>query len=274
MLDEHTGLRPALRIALAILLVLAAPLSVAAQETDRAIMVAGAASLQPVLKRIGRAFQHKAKAEVTITLGSSGNLRRQVESGAPIDVLVTAQNGMLDEMARAGRVTDHRDVATNTLVLIVPARTKRKPSNLAALTGPEIKRIGIGQPDYVPAGAYAKSALEAAGVYEKVKTKLVFGEDVRQVLVYVERGEVDAAFVYRTDARGEKDTAVAFELPPPKEGPITYAAGVTSQAADPALARAFVEFLANEAQFILRENGFGPAPGQHLRLPLTPPPRR
>jgi len=261
MPDRHTGLRPALRIALAILLVLVAPLSVAAQETDRAIMVAGAASLQPVLKRIGRAFQYKEKAEVTITLGSSGNLRRQVESGAPIDVLVTADARMLDEMAKDGRITAHRDVATNTLVLIVPARSKRKPSGLAALAGPEIKRIGIGQPDYVPAGAYARSALEAAGVYEKAKPKLVFGEDVRQVLTYVARGEVDAAFVYRTDARGRKDVSVALELPPPKDGPITYAAGVTSQASDPALARAFVEFMANEAQFILRENGFGPAPG-------------
>ena len=261
MLDEHTGLRPAVQIALAILLVLCAPFTTIAQETDRAIMVAGAASLQPVLKRIGRAFQYKSKAEVTITLGSSGNLRRQVESGAPIDVLVTVQTGMLDEMAKDGRITGRRDVATNTLVLIVPARSKRKPSGLAALTGPEIKRIGIGQPDYVPAGAYAKSALDGTGLYEKVKTKLVYGEDVRQVLAYLERGEVDAAFVYRTDARGKRNVAVAFELPRPKDKPITYAAGVTSQAADPALARAFVEFMANEAQFILRENGFGPAPG-------------
>jgi len=261
MIDERAGLRPAVAVTLAVLLVLGAPLSGVAQETDRAIMVAGAASLQPVLKRIGRAFQRKAKAEVTITLGSSGNLRRQVESGAPIDVLVTAQAGMLDEMAKDGRITHHRDIATNTLVLIVPASSRRKPSSLAALTGPEIRRIGIGQPDYVPAGTYARSALDAAGLYEKVKSKLVYGEDVRQVLSYVERGEVDAAFVYGTDARGDTDVSVAFELPSPKGKPIVYTAGVTSQVADAALARAFVDFMANEAQFILRENGFGPAPG-------------
>lgn len=261
MLDEHFRFRPTLRIALAILLVLGAPLSGVAQETDRAIMVAGAASLQPVLKRIGRAFQRKAKAEVTITLGSSGNLRRQIESGAPIDVLVTAQTGMLDEMAKDGRITGRRDVATNTLVVVVPRTSKAKPASLETLGGPAIQRIGIGQPDYVPAGTYARSALVAAGLYEKVKSKLVYGEDVRQVLAYVERGEVDAAFVYGTDARGDMDVSVAFELPPPKDKPIVYAAGVTSQAADPALARAFVDFMANEAQFILRENGFGPAPG-------------
>jgi molybdate transport system substrate-binding protein len=260
MIEEHRGLRSVFRIVLALLLVCAGPLSAGAQETDRAILVAGAASLQPVLKRIGRAFQRKARTEVTITLGSSGNLRRQVESGAPIDVLITAQAGMLDEMAREGRVTGHRDIATNTLVVVVPASSKRKPPSPEGLTAPEIKRIGIGQPDYVPAGAYAKSALEKAGLYEKVKTKLVYGEDVRQVLAYVARGEVDAAFVYRTDARAFKDVAVAFELPKPKDRPITYAAGVTSQAADPALARAFVDFMAREAQFILRENGFGPPP--------------
>ncbi len=266
MIGEHFGLRPALRIALATLLLLATPLSGAAQETDRAIMVAGAASLQPVLKRIGRAFQYKAKAEVTITLGSSGNLRRQVESGAPIDVLVTAQAGMLDEMARDGRITSHRVVATNTLVVIVPASSKRKPASLQDLAAPEFKRIGIGQPDYVPAGAYAKQALEAAGLYDKLKGKLVYGEDVRQVLAYTERGEMDAAFVYRTDARARKDVKVAFELPQPEDKPITYGAGVSSQTTEPVLARAFVDFMANEAQFILRENGFGPPPG------AAPPP--
>jgi len=261
MTDGHRRARALLASGCALLALLLAPISAAAQETDRAIMVAGAASLQPVLKRIGRAFQYKARAEVTITLGSSGNLRRQVESGAPIDVLVTAQAGMLDAMARDGRITSHRDVATNALVVIVPASSKRKPASLQDLAAPEFKRIGIGQPDYVPAGAYAKSALEAAGLYEKLKGRLVYGEDVRQVLAYTERGEMDAAFVYRTDARGRKDVSVALELPQPKTRPITYGAGVTSQTAEPALARGFVEFMANEAQFILRENGFGPPPG-------------
>src|SRR4029077_20208762 len=103
--------------------------------------------------------------------------------------------------------------------------------------------------------------LKEAGIWDKLENHFVYGEDVRQVLAYAARGEVDTAFVYRTDARGSKTVRVAVDVAPVPRHPSVYAAGVASQATDPALARAFLDFLVSrEGQSILAQYGFGPAP--------------
>ena len=245
----------------------------AEEEMEKSLFVAAASSLHDALQFMARAFQRKALAEVSRTYGGSGNLRRQVEANAPVDVFLTAQASMLDEMVKDGRITETRLFATNSIVLIVPAASRTAPRTLADLANPEFRRIGIGQPDYVPAGEYAKDALKQAEIWDKVEKHLVFGEDVRQVLAYAARGEVDAAFVYRTDARGSKTVRVAVDVPPVPGHPIVYAAGVTSQATDPALARAFLDFLVSrEGQSILAQYGFGPAPPATPVTPAAVPP--
>jgi molybdate transport system substrate-binding protein len=238
------------------------------EEIEKSLFVAAASSLHDALQFMARAFQRKALAEVTRTYGGSGNLRRQIEAGAPVDVFLTAQPSMLEEMTKDGRITESRLFATNSLVLIVPATARTAPRSLADLVSPEFRRIGIGQPDYVPAGEYTRNALKEAGLWDELEKRFVYGEDVRQVLAYAGRGEVDAAFVYRTDARGSKTVRVAVDVPPVPGHPIAYAAGITSQAMDPALARAFLDFLVSrEGQSILAQYGFGPAPAA---APATP----
>ena len=225
------------------------------------VTVAAAASLQDALGEIARAFERTHAVTVTITYGGSGRLARQIRAGAPIDVFLCAEPSLITPLAREKRVVGERAFATNRLVVVVPASSRDVPKTLAELNEASYRRIGIGQPGYVPAGRYAKAVLERAGLYERLKGRFVYGEDVRQVLAYVEHGEVDAGLVYRTDARGRRAARIAFEIPPLKDVPITYAAAITAQAKNPSEARAFVDLLAGrEAQAILARYGFGPAP--------------
>jgi molybdate transport system substrate-binding protein len=231
------------------------------------LVVGAASSLHDALEEIWPAFERSQGARLTITYAASGRLAAQIRAGAPIDVFLTARSSMLETMARENLIASRQDFATNTLVVIVPASSSARLDDLAALAATRYARIGIGQPGYVPAGRYAKAALEAAGVYAALEPRLVFGEHVRQVLLYVARGEVDAALVYRTDAARSDRVRVALEVPALANDPITYSAGVSQSSARPLLARAFLKFLVgSDARGVLRRHGFEPLERAALAL--------
>jgi len=250
-----------LRTAVAVLAVGAsflAPLRPPPARAAGELTVAAASSLQDALDLVIRAFEAESSSKVAVTYASSGLIMAQIEGGAPIDVLLTARAEMLDEPRWAARFAEKRRFATNRLVLIVPASDGAPPAAISDLTRRRFARIGIGNPGYVPAGTYARAALERAGLFAMLQRRFVFGENVRQVLAYVERGEVDAAFVYRTDAAGRDRVRVAFEVPIPAGHAIVYGAGVVAGARHRALAEKFAAFLTGpRASAILAEHGFG-----------------
>lgn len=231
----------------------------AAQKTE--ITVSAAASLTGAFTDMKNAFE-KAHPGITVhtNFAASNPLLKQMEEGAPVDVFASADQETMDK-AFAKKLIDpatRKNFALNDLVMIVPADndTKKTPADPKALLAPEIQRIAMGNPDSVPAGRYAREALTTAGLWEKLQPKYIFGASVRQALEYVRRGEVDAGFVYRTDALAAGDK-VRITIVVDGHKPVSYPIAVAttgSNAKDAALFTAFV--LAPEGQAILAKHGF------------------
>lgn len=154
------------------------------------------------------------------------------------------------------QVDTRRDFAGNALVLVVPAERHQPLKNLDDLKQPGVRKLAIGNPDSVPVGRYTQTALEAAGLWEALQDKRINTLNVRQSLDYVARGEVDAGFVYRTDAATQpKLVKIAFEVP--VSTPVRYPAAVTAQSKNAQEAQDFVRYLGSEpAQKVLNRYGF------------------
>lgn len=226
---------------LALALVLAA---VPASAAD--LIVSAAASLTDVLGDVKPLFEaRRPGTTVVYNLASSGDLYRQIESGAPADVFASADLKWMDKAVAAKLVDESTRIsfAANALVLAVPAPNPARIKAVADLTGKAVGRIGIGSPEHVPAGAYARKALETLGLWETLQPKLIPAESVRQVLDYLVRGEVDCGFVYATDAK-KGGAAVTTLAAVPEAGVVTYPVAVVAASAQKALAGEFAQFLA------------------------------
>lgn len=195
--------------------------------------------------------------ELFSNIGSSGSLAKQIEQGAPADLFISANPDWTKRLVEK-ELMDHSSntiLAHNTLVFVGPPDIPCSgPDNLRRL-----KRIAIGNPASVPAGQYARQALERLGLYEDLKDnrKLVMAKDVRQALLYADRGEVDGAFVYRSDARLSRHTVIHFEVTPSLHSPITYPLCLTASGAQKRGARLFYDYLTStKAELIIKRLGF------------------
>jgi molybdate transport system substrate-binding protein len=242
------------RITLGVLLTFTTLASAAQQLT-----VSAAASLTEALREIGARFE-AARPGVTLrfNFAASGPLLQQIVQGAPVDVFVSADEetvarGIEQKVLDAG---SRRSVASNTLVLIRPitgAPELRTPADLARA---EVQRIAIGKPATTPVGRYTQQALAAAGLWEPLQPRFVPADNVRQVLDYVARGEVEAGFVYRTDAAVMPDKVQVVTVVGGHE-PIRYPAVVVSDSRHKARAAEFIAFLGTPAaQDVLARRGF------------------
>jgi molybdate transport system substrate-binding protein len=238
-------------------LCLALPLLACAQQ----LTVSAAASLTDAFKEIAPRFE-AAKPGVTVrfNFAASGVLLQQIVQGAPVDVFASADQDTMNRGAAQKLLAaeTRRDFASNTLVLITPPASAPSPiRQLGDLALPGVRRIAVGKAAPVPVGRYTQQALEAAQLWSGLQPKLVFADNVRQVLDYVSRGEVEAGFVYRTDAelaRGKVRVALTVG----GHAPVSYPAAVVADSRHAALARDFVHFLGGgEAQAILARHGFG-----------------
>ncbi len=223
------------------------------------LTVSAAASLTNAFRELAPLFEAKNPGtKVLLNFASSDALLAQIAKGAPADVFASADQETMDraEKQKLLGAGSRRNFVSNALVLITPADSTLNLKTLADLQGPEVKRITLGNPASVPAGRYAKSALEAARLWAAVEPKAVFGQNVRQSLDYVARGEVEAGFVYSTDAVVQKDKVkVAFAIPTDK--PISYPVATVAGSPNPDAALKFVEFLqAPDGQAVLARHGF------------------
>lgn len=222
------------------------------------LTVSAAASLTDAFKEIAQAYEKQHPGDkVLLNFAASGALLQQMAKGAPVDVFASADGETMDAAVKQGLVkaADRKDFARNALVLVVP--TNATPfKTLDQLRAPNVTRIAIGNPASVPVGRYTRDALDAAGLWTALMSKIINTTNVRQALDYVARGEVDAGFVYATDARQFRDKVrVAFEVPLAR--PVIYPIARTSAAGAPIEAARFVAWVLSPAgQAILARYGF------------------
>jgi molybdate transport system substrate-binding protein len=243
------------KLALALLLAVT-PVLVHANE----LTVSAAASLTNAFRELGPAFEAaNPGTRVLFNFAASGPLLQQIAKGAPADVFVSADRETMDQAQAQNLIlpATRRNFASNSLVVIVPAGSANVPKSVNDLALPAYARIAIGLPASVPVGRYTKEVLEAAKLWGAIEPKMIGAESVRQALDYVARGEVDAGFVYATDAAIMPDKVKAA-LNVPTTTPILYPAAVVAASPNAAMAGMFVEFLAgSQVHAVLAKYGFG-----------------
>ena len=230
------------RFVLVVLVALALPLP-AARADQPSVLVFAAASLKNALDD---AIASYPAAKVTVSYAASGPLARQIESGAPAGIFISADEDWMDELASKAMIEPESrfDLLGNKLVLIAPADSKTsfsfaQKSDLVAALGDG--RLAIGDPQSVPAGKYAQAALENLGFWAKLEPHLARAESVRAALALVDRGEAPLGIVYQTDATADTGVRVLDRFPESSHKPVTYPAALV-KGADPA-ARDFLAWL-------------------------------
>ena len=239
-----------------LVLAMALPLGAAAQQ----ITVSAAASLTDAFKVLGPKFEAtKPGATVRFNFAASGVLLQQIAQGAPVDVFASADQETMGRAAEQKLIdaATRRNFASNALVLIEPLRDAVGVRSLQDLAGPGVRKIAVGKTATVPVGRYTRQVLEGAGLWSMLEPKFVQADSVRQVLDYVARGEVEAGFVYRTDAALMADK-VKVVLTAEGHTPVRYPAAVVGDSRHKAVAKDFVDYLSTApAQAVLARLGFG-----------------
>jgi molybdate transport system substrate-binding protein len=216
-----------------------------------------AASLRETVAELSANFS-KNNAGVTFqsNFGGSGSLAKQIENGAPADLFFSANIEWMDYL-KEKKLIDEKSISTfayNTLVFV--GKPGLKAGSLQDVG--RLEKVAIGSPKSVPAGDYAMQAFKKAGVDTQLQNKLVMARDVRECLLYADRGEVDGAFVYRTDAEEmAKNVKILFTVPQELYPRVTYPVGLTVAGSKKAEAAAFLKFLQTpDAKTVLTKHGF------------------
>jgi molybdate transport system substrate-binding protein len=227
---------------------------------DQELLVAAAASLTNAMKEVAGHFEKTHPGtRIVCNFAASGVLLQQMAKGAPVDVFAAADQKTMNQAQEKNLIVpgSRKNFVSNRLVLIAPVDSRLALGSLNDLTRPEVKRVAVGNPATVPAGRYAQTALEKAGLWDKLSPRFILAGSVRQVLDYVNRGEVDAGLVYETDAaiaRGKVKVIQTVTEPIP----ILYPLAVTVATDKKVLAQEFLDFvLSPAAQEIFQRFGFG-----------------
>ncbi len=216
-----------------------------------------AASLREVVTELSNSFAKKsADIKFLNNFGASGALAKQIENGAPADLFFSANMEWMDYL-KEKKLVDEKNIVTFAYnVLVFVGKPNMKVKSLQDIT--RLEKIAIGSPKSVPAGEYAMQAFKKAGLEKQLESKLVMARDVRECLLYADRGEVDGAFVYKTDAEGmTRNVKVIFVVPQELYPRVTYPVGLTVAGMKKAEAAAFFKFLQSaEANTVLTKHGF------------------
>ncbi|QKD82568.1 molybdate ABC transporter substrate-binding protein [Thermoleptolyngbya sichuanensis A183] len=197
---------------------------------------------------------------ITYNFGASGELRQQIQSGAPVDIFISAAQKDMNDLEQDGLLLPEtrNDLVKNQIVLVVPKNSTAIQS-LQDLTQESVKRIAVGNPDTVPIGRYSEEVFKNLNLLDQVKPKFVFGKNVRQVLGYVESGNVDAALVWVTDAKTTDQVNIVEAIPENLHSPTLYPLAVIRASVHPDQAKEYVQFLLSpKAAEVFESFGFTP----------------
>lgn len=223
------------------------------------ILVSAAASLSNAFKDIAEDFQRDhPEHRIEFNFAGSGVLLQQLDRGAPVDVFASADQYSMDLAQDKGLLDNasRRDFARNSLWLVSPRTSPLQLQQLDDLLQPGLLRLAVSHPDSVPAGRYARQALQAQGIWTTLQARMVFTQNVRQSLDYVARDEVDAGFVYASDAALMPErVAKRFEVQLAE--PVLYPIAVTRYGRGKEAAEHFIQHILDESgQATLLRHGF------------------
>lgn len=223
------------------------------------LMVSAAASLTDCMNEI-KGLYEKENDGITITynFAASGALQQQIEQGAPADVFFSAGKKQMQALSDAGLMDDStiKDIVENKVVLITP-KDGTKLASFEELAN--VKQIGVGEPETVPVGQYTAEVFENLKLTDVLKDKLVYAKDVREVLSWVETGNVDAGAVYETDAKISDKVEISCTAPEGSHKRVIYPVGMVKESKEADAAKAFVEYLfGDEAKTVFEKYGFSP----------------
>ena len=221
------------------------------------VTVAAASDLTNAFEEIAREFEKSTNTKVVFNFGSSGLLAKQIENGAPIDLFAAANVDYINQLEQKGLImaASKKVYARGRIIVWTSKESSIRIEKLADLTQTEVKRIAIANPEHAPYGMAAREALENARLWETLKPKMVYAENIRQALQYAQTGNVEVAIV-------------ALSLAPQNDGrwilvsqelhkPIDQAFGVVKGAENEAAARAFGDFIVgDQGQAVMKRYGF------------------
>ena len=236
-----------------------APKETNVKEDTVKLMVSAAVSLTDALEEIQTLYEDENNVELSFNLGGSGSLAQQIQQGAPVDVFISANQKWMDALEDADLMIGEtrEDITGNKLVLITGKDSPIDYESIDDISVEDIEQIAIGNPESVPAGMYSEQLLNKLDMWDSLKDKLVLAKDVRQVLTYVETGNVDIGFIYESDALTSDSIEVLATAEDGSHDPIIYPAAVINYTKHEKEATDFVTFMASdEAQEILIKHGF------------------
>lgn len=232
--------------------------STKSQDAEVELTISAAASLQEALAELQKEFEEvHPNIHINFNFGASGALQQQIIQGAPVDLFISAAEDKFQQLVTDGFIDRAQAVQLlgNKLVFITPLDG---PNNWTALEDlVKANKISIGTPDTVPAGSYAKEALTNAGIWSRVEDQMIYAKDVRQVLTYVETGNVDAGIVYNTDARLSEKINIVTSVETSLHPPIIYPLGVVKNSDYQEESTLFYEYLQTDsAKELFESYGF------------------
>ena len=226
-------------------------------NTSPDLTVAAASDLMPAFEEIGRAFESVHKRKVVFVFGSTGMLAKQIEHGAPMDLFAAASVSYVDQLDQKGLIIPGTKAvyARGRITLWTPQESNLRLQGVADLARPEVTRVAIANPDHAPYGLAARQALETAGVWDRVRPKLVYADNIRQTLQYAETGNVEVSIVALSlslQSRG-RWTLIPEQL----HKPIDQGLGIIKTTKNEQIARDFATFLNGpEGRAIMQKYGF------------------
>ena len=230
----------------------------------KTLTVSAASSLKAAFTEIGVAFDAANGSITTFNFDASGTLQRQIEGGAPVDVFASAAIKQVKALKDAGLVdaASIKQFAGNEIVLVVPANSTLGITSFEDLTKADVKKIGYGDPKAAPHGVAAEEILNKLGIFDQVKPKVVYAQNVSQALTYVTSGEVDAGIIFATEAKAAGDKVkVVATADRAMYTKVAYPIAVVTASKAKDLGQAFVDYVTSaDGQAILAKYGFLPAP--------------
>ncbi|HLR20525.1 MAG TPA: molybdate ABC transporter substrate-binding protein [Tissierellaceae bacterium] len=224
------------------------------------LIFSAAASLTDVLEELKDEYiKDNPNVDIKYTFDSSGTLQTQIEERAPVDIFFSAADKQMDVLEEKDLLVDgsRKTMLKNTVVLIVPKDTNIEIKSFEDLKNEDIKKIAIGDPEFVPVGQYSKEIFDSLDLTSSIMDKVIFGNNVRTVLTWVEEGEVDCGLVYATDAYTTDDVEIVVEAPEDSYKDVTYPIAIINDSDNVKEAERFIEFLSNKkSQEVFKSYGF------------------